>query len=229
MSNAASTSKAPHVGAQAIEAPIIGGLIVAAATTVASIVTNAFQAVKGASPLACGVVNNTPYKLKRFTGIWQPVHGEQQTAPAPEVVSLLQGAAKSGNAWTEENNTAWALTSRGSGTEVLTVFQFVEIPLTISLYAGNPVTGAPYAGVSVGDNSWFMNNFNGHSDDRHGNWMIDHIKSIHTKNCQYSENARPCIAQTTDELIKVEFASAEKTIFYIGFTGDWSKFPMPKG
>jgi len=80
-----------------------------------------------------------------------------------------------------------------------------------------------------GLNSWFLKNFNDHSGDHYGHWMIEHIKSIHTKNCQYSENTQPCIAQTTDGLIKVEFASAEKTIFYIGFTGDWSRFEMPKG
>jgi hypothetical protein len=214
-----------------IPIPLIAALIGAATTAASTAVSATLQAVGAGSPISCVVVNNTPYKMTRFTGIWEPVHGELMIAPAPNVLSLLKGATpgdtvKGENKWKENNYTTWGLRSKQSGTELLTVYRFEEINLTISMYAGNPVTGAPYAGVSVGDNSWFDSENNKKKKTK-GDWMIDHIKKIHTKNCQYSKNGKPCTTNTNE--IQVDFASAVETTFRISFTGDWSRFPMPNG
>lgn len=209
---------------QALDSTIIGALISAAMTGVTSALSGTLSLLNTKTPISCGLVNNSPYELTRVTEIYEPVHGYLKVAPSSAVLDLLHGAKKDAEQWEESNYTTWGLDGRGSGTELLTVYRMKEINIVIAIYAGNPVTGAPYAGVSVSDEKWFTENQKRHSNDHKGKWLVDHIKNIHTANCQYSTNGKPCIASTTDKRIAVEFASAEETLFKIKFNGDWEPF-----
>ncbi|MEO7067600.1 MAG: hypothetical protein ABI114_11870 [Rhodanobacter sp.] len=210
---------------------VAAALIAAGMTAVTTAVSDALEMVKGYQRIACAVSNQTPFEMKQVIGkggqpaMGQPVHGNYKEAPNATVPSLLQGASedKASGAWVESNFTAWSLESRGSGTEVIHAYYIAELDLCVALYAGNPVSGGPYAGVSLSDKGWFDGEA---GSDQKGQRLIKHIKDIHTKVCQLSKNGAPRQVNAGD--ILVEFSGAEQIVFRVKYTGDWSRFPLPE-
>lgn len=211
---------------------IVAALIAAATTSVIAAVTEALTLLKGDQRIACAVSNQTPFVLKQVIGkngqpaVGQPVHGTYKAAPGASVPSLLTGASRvnGSSEWAESNNTAWALESRGSGTEVVNAYRIGELDLYLAFYAGNPVTGGPYAGVSLSHGTWFGENY---GSEPKGGKLIDHIKKIHTDLCQISKDGAPRIVRSGE--IEVDFTGAEQTVFTVKYLGDWSRFQEPNG
>lgn len=209
---------------------VAAALIEAGMTAVTAAVSGALELVKGYQRIACAVSNQTPFEMKQVVkdgqpAMGQPVHGNYKAAPNATVASLLQGASKdkTRGEWVESNFATWSLESRGSGTEVINAWYIAELDLCVALYAGNPVSGGPYAGVSLSNKKWFDGEV---GSDQKGQRLIKHIKDIHTELCQLSRNGAPRQVKAGD--ILVEFAGAEQIVFRVKYTGDWGRFPMPE-
>jgi hypothetical protein len=201
--------------------PIVGALISSAMSGINSALSSTASLLNIRTPIICGLVNNSPYELIRISEIHDPVHGYLKVSPSSTVLDLIHGAVKGTNRWKESNYTTWGLDGRGSGTEVLVVYHMKEINIIIALYAGNSITGNPFAGANIIDEKWFVEIYTKKSNDHKGKWLIDHIKDIHSTNCQFSINGNPCKVSTNDGLISIEFASAEETLFKVKFNGEW--------
>lgn len=215
---------------QAANGAIPAALIIAGMTAVTTAVSEALELVKSHQRIACAVSNQTPFEMKQVIksgqpALGQPVHGNYKAAPNATVPSLLQGASKgkASGEWVESNLTTWSLESRGSGTEVINAYYIAEFDLCVALYAGNPVSGGPYAGVSLSDKKWFDGEI---GSDQKGKSLIKHVKDIHTELCQLSKDGAPRHVKAGD--ISVEFSGAEQTVFRVKYTGDWSRFPLPE-
>lgn len=213
-----------------VDPQIVAALIAAGTSAATSAVSAAFELVQGQQRLAGVVINDTPFHMSaaldgnRQPVTGQPVHGKYKQASNQDILSLIEGAKKDGRTseWSESNFTTWALESRGSGTEVLLAFRLESLRMTLAVYAGNPVSGGPYAGASLSDDAWFDQN---HGPGEKGEKLIQHIKNVHTKVCQYSRDGQPKRIEANG--ILVEFTSAEQAIFRVSYTGDWSRYPLP--
>ena len=223
---------------------IIGALISAAtsaATTAAQETMRALNADKSKNPIACVFVNNTPYEWKMVTPYGQPFHGQRLVAPTAKVVSLIEGAEKTGeNKWIESNYATWGLKSTGAGTDCVFVYRCEEIDLYVAFYAENHAT-PPWAGVSLSSGDWWR--FRGDvdpkpgkrptkDDDPKGKWIRRHIRfpkhyhKHHTdpgESCAYSRGAATVVSP--DHLIELTCQAAiEETRFEMYFNGEWDSF-----
>lgn len=118
-------------------AALISAAVTAAATT-AEILTGVLSANKSSNPIACVFVNNTPYNWVKTVGFGECVHGELLQSPSATVKSLLDGAPDvldEAKEYKEDNNTGWALKSKGLGSEVVIVYYCEELDIYASFYA----------------------------------------------------------------------------------------------
>lgn len=214
-----------------IDPQIVAAWIAAGTSAATSALSVAFERVQGRQPLAGVVINDTPFHMSaaldrnRQAVTGYPVHGKYMQASDQDIPSLIEGAKKDEQTseWSESNFTTWALQSRGSGIEVLLAFRLESHRMTLAVYAGNPVLGGPYAGACLSDDAWFNEN---HGSDGKGLRLIQHIKNVHTRACQFSRDGRPMRIEARG--IVVEFTSAEQVVFRVSYTGDWSRYPLPR-
>lgn len=205
------------------------GAAASAATTAVSATMSTVNAQKSKNPIACVFINNTPYEWETVDGYGQPYHGQMLVSPTSKVVSLIEGAEKSGESdWTESNYATWGLMSTGVGTDCVIVYCCQEIDLYVAFYAGNHAT-PPFAAVSLSKKDWFKDQEPKKGDPK-GEWIRNHIKhrkhyhKAHknvSESCDFSRGA----AKVVLGQIEVSFhAGIQETRFEMQFNGDWTPF-----
>ncbi|MCI0394148.1 MAG: hypothetical protein L0332_22985 [Chloroflexi bacterium] len=210
-------------------ATLIGVAASAATSSVEIALSTLTSNPRGKNPVAGVFINNTPVSANTVVGYGKPIHGEMLIVPAATVPSLLDVEQEEGGEYKESNNTTWGLKSVGKGSACVIVFQFSEFPgvhtaVYAALYTGKPTRGNPYGGVSLSQAGWFEANQSKYPDDDEGHWIADHIKSVHTDLCCYS-NGETVSAQLG--LLKVVFQPGiDEARFEMQFLGDWSPYSV---
>lgn len=211
---------------RAITATYVAALIEAGFIAASAAIAGALHGAAGTHRLAGGLVNNTPFDLDAIVGVGEPAHGYHEILHRSRITNAVDAASRGElpNQTVQTNHTIWALASRGSGVEALTVFAAEAQDVFVACYAGHPIIGLPFAGVALGSLEWLKH----HVVDRHdrkGEGLIGHIRHSEKRAgdyiCAYSLLGRP--ARIGFRSFEADVTAGEQVRFALGWRGDWGQ------
>ena len=159
-------------------------------------------------------------------GVGEPAHGYHEVAHQARVTNAVDAASRGDvpNQTLQANHTTWALASRGSGVEALTVYSVDQQDVFIACYAGHPVIGLPFAGVALGSLEWLRHQVIDRHD-RKGEALIGRIRHSEKRAgdyvCAYSLLGRP--ARIAFRTFEADVTAGEEVRFALGWRGEWAR------
>lgn len=211
---------------RAATATYVVTLIEAGLASASAAIAGAMHGATGSHRLAGGLVNNTPFDLEAIVGVGEPAHGYHEVIHKSRVTNAVDAASRGAapNQTIQENHTIWALASRGSGVEALTVFSAPEQDIFIACYAGHPVIGLPFAGVALGSLEWLQHQVVDRHD-RKGEALIGRIRHSERRAgdyiCAYSLLGRP--SRIAFRSFEADVTAGEQVRFALGWRGEWAQ------
>lgn len=211
---------------RATTATYVAALIEAGLAAASAAIGEALRTATGTHRLAGGLVNNTPFDLAVVAGVAEPAHGYYEVAQRSRVVNAVDAASRGAkpNQTVQANHTIWALASRGSGVEALTVYAVEEQDIFIACYGGHPIIGRPFAGVALGSLEWLKHQVVDRHD-RKGEALIGRIRHSEKRAgdylCAFSLPGRP--ARVGFRSFEADVTAGEEVCFGLSWRGEWSQ------
>lgn len=211
---------------RATTATYVAALIEAGFASASAAIAQALNSSAGAHSVAGGLVNNTPFDMAAIAGVSEPAHGYHEVLHKSRVTNAIDAASRGAapNQTVQENHTIWALASRGSGVEALTLYAIEAQDVFVACYAGHPVIGLPFAGVALGSLEWLKH----HVVDRHdrkGEALIGRIRHSEKRAgdylCAYSLLGRP--ARIGFRSFELDVTAGKEVCFALGWRGEWAQ------